>query len=199
MIKIYEEYKKVKKYDFNDIETVNEIQKDLYNEFYEKIELIKRFEKGIDHIYKTISGIIDYAEKELEAKKNEKYDNKEISKLIKELDEQRKENIRKLKEIIYFYKQVEWLQSKFINGKFKDIEGLCKLTDKKDISKNDWSLTPGRYVGVAPKVEDEDFNFEERMKEIHIELDGLNQEAFELAKIIKTNFEELGKIGRAHV
>lgn len=50
---------------------------------------------------------------------------------------------------------------------------------------------PGRYVGVA-QVIDEDFDFEGRLKEIQMELDGLNDEAFELAKVIKMNFEELG-------
>ena len=47
------------------------------------------------------------------------------------------------------------------------------------------------YDGDIYKVV-EDFDFEGRLKEIQIELDGLNEEAFELAKIIKTNFEELG-------
>ncbi len=47
----------------------------------------------------------------------------------------------------------------------------------------DWSLTPGRYVGVAPPEEDEDFDFE---------LADLNKEATELAARIQENFEELG-------
>ena len=39
---------------------------------------------------------------------------------------------------------------------------------------NDWSLTPGRYVGVAPEEEDEDFDFEEALRDIHVELEDLN-------------------------
>ncbi|MBN1323351.1 MAG: SAM-dependent DNA methyltransferase [Methanotrichaceae archaeon] len=55
------------------------------------------------------------------------------------------------------------------------------------------SLTPGRYVGVAaPEVEDEDFDFEEALAEIHMELEDLNAEAVRLAATIKKNFEELG-------
>ena len=53
-------------------------------------------------------------------------------------------------------------------------------------------LTPGRYVGVAPQEEDEDFDFEEALRDIHVELAGLNEEAVELAKQIQQNFEELG-------
>ncbi|GAI44155.1 unnamed protein product, partial [marine sediment metagenome] len=61
-----------------------------------------------------------------------------------------------------------------------------------EIEKNDWSLTPGRYVGVAPEEVDEDFDFEETMRGIHAELQELNAEAVELAEQIAGNFEELG-------
>ena len=30
------------------------------------------------------------------------------------------------------------------------------------------SLTPGRYVGVAPEEEDADFDFEETLRKIHL-------------------------------
>jgi type I restriction enzyme M protein len=73
-----------------------------------------------------------------------------------------------------------------------DVEGLVKLVDIKDIEVADWSLTPGRYVGVAPEEVDEDFDFEETLRDIHIELKGLNEEAVELATQIARNFEELG-------
>ena len=64
--------------------------------------------------------------------------------------------------------------------------------DKTELEANDWSLTPGRYVGVAPEEEDDGFDFEEALRDIHIELEGLNAEAIELAAKIKKNFEELG-------
>ena len=57
---------------------------------------------------------------------------------------------------------------------------------------NDWALTPGRYVGVAPEEVDEDFDFEEAIRDIHVELEDLNQEAADLAATIKANFEGLG-------
>ena len=70
--------------------------------------------------------------------------------------------------------------------------GLIKLVDRKEIEAADWSLTPGRYVGVAPLEEDEDFDFEEALRDIHVELASLNEEAVELARKIQENFEELG-------
>jgi type I restriction enzyme M protein len=67
-----------------------------------------------------------------------------------------------------------------------------KLVDREKIESEDWSLTPGRYVGVAPEEVDEDFDFEEALREIHVELEDLNTEAVTLAATIKKNFEELG-------
>ncbi len=67
-----------------------------------------------------------------------------------------------------------------------------KLVAKELLKANDWSLTPGRYVGVVPEEEDEDFDFEETLRDIHVELQDLNNEAVELAATIARNFEELG-------
>ncbi len=50
----------------------------------------------------------------------------------------------------------------------------------------------GRYVGVAPPDVDEDFDFEQTLSDIHVELSDLNQEAVLLAKKIQANLEELG-------
>jgi len=72
------------------------------------------------------------------------------------------------------------------------VPGLCKVVSRAEIEAADWSLTPGRYVGVAPPEVDEDFDFEQALRDIHIELADLNREAFDLAAKIQENFEELG-------
>jgi type I restriction-modification system DNA methylase subunit len=79
-----------------------------------------------------------------------------------------------------------------IEKDYPNLGGVLKLVDRAEIEANDWSLTPGRYVGVAPHEEDEDFDFEETLRDTHVELAGLNEEAVELAKRIQRNFEELG-------
>jgi type I restriction enzyme M protein len=94
-----------------------------------------------------------------------------------------------LKRARYFEGQAEWLLSCFPDGKLRDVEGLVKLVDQKELAANDYSLTPGRYVGVAAEVDDEDFDFEETIKEIHLEIETLNAEAAELADTIAKNFE----------
>ncbi len=70
--------------------------------------------------------------------------------------------------------------------------GLCRVVTKKDIEDADWSLTPGRYVGVAPPEVDDDFDFEQALRDIHVELADLDQEAAALAAKIQENFEGLG-------
>lgn len=91
----------------------------------------------------------------------------------------------------YFLEQILWMQERFPDAEYADVEGLCKVVTREDIANNDYSLTPGRYVGVAPRNDDDD-NFAERLKSIHLELEALNDEAITLAKTISKNFEELG-------
>ena len=152
--------------------------------------------KEIDLAFKLATRVIELAEVN-DAKDSELWDNTLLngrgrSNLKKTADDARKLAVEQLKQVRYFYKQAYWLLSRFPEGKLRDVEGLVKLVDIKTIEAADWSLTPGRYVGVAPEEVDEDFDFEEALRDIHIELQGLNSEAAELAEKIARNFEELG-------
>jgi len=122
----------------------------------------------------------------------EHLDRRGLTRLIKELEEVRKSLVEQLKLATYFHKQVVWLKDRFPDVELVDVLGLVKVVSKADIEAADWSLTPGRYVGVAPQEEDEDFDFEETIRDIHIELAGLNVEATELAKTIQENLKEMG-------
>ncbi|WP_286800125.1 N-6 DNA methylase [Oceanicaulis sp. UBA2681] len=115
----------------------------------------------------------------------------EGKKRLIELDEARKAVAEHLKEARYFHTQAEWLQTRFPDAELCNVEGLVKLVSHEELKTNDWSLTPGRYVGVAPEEEDEDFDFEEALRDIHIEIDGLNSEAVQLAETIKKNLGDL--------
>jgi type I restriction enzyme M protein len=115
-----------------------------------------------------------------------------FSRLLKALDETRGIAVEQLKKVRYFWKQAHWLTERFPEARLRDVEGLVRLVTINEIEANDWSLTPGRYVGVAPEEEDENFDFEETLREIHVELEDLNAEAVHLAATIKKNFEELG-------
>ncbi len=86
------------------------------------------------------------------------------------------------------YKQslIDWhsLQQHFPDDQYQDIEGLCKVVDLAEVEENDYSLTPGRYVGYSIQL-DMDFDYQGRMAEIHRELAGLNDEANGLMELIQ--------------
>lgn len=160
--------------------------------------LCKALRKPQDKLIKQLLDAISTAAKEYQLSKNKDW--KELN--IKEQLDQLKALQQKLSgnpdedelgllhETEYFYKQAHWLTSRFPEGVYTNVEGLCKVVSQADIEAKDWSLSPGRYVGVDTATDD-DFDYEERLNEIHIELEGLNEEAIALAKIISENYKEL--------
>jgi type I restriction enzyme M protein len=154
-------------------------------------EKTRELGKQADHLFKLAERLLEVCEKSLEAKASDDWKNKEVNRARKEMDEARHALVEGLRLVRYFHRQAAWLTERFPSGKLIDVLGLVKLVDKAEIEKNDWSLTPGRYVGVAPEEVDEDFDFEETMRDLHLELEGLNEEAVELAKTIAKHFKEL--------
>jgi type I restriction enzyme M protein len=148
--------------------------------------------KQTDLLYKLACRLIETCEKECNARDSDAWAGRDITRARKAADEARALAVEQLKLVRYFWKQAHWLTERFPEAELCDVEGLVKLVDRTEIEANDWSLTPGRYVGVAPEEEDEDFDFEEALRDIHVELEDLNSEALELAARIKRNFEELG-------
>ena len=119
-------------------------------------------------------------------------DRRTVNKSLKQLDDARHTAVEQLKACAYTHRQMVWLQERFPKAEMQDVPGLCKVVSRVDIEAADWSLTPGRYVGVAPAEVDEDFDFEQTLRDIHVELADLNREAVELAAKIAANFEGLG-------
>ncbi|MCI7698822.1 MAG: type I restriction-modification system subunit M [Akkermansia sp.] len=84
-----------------------------------------------------------------------------------------------------------WLTDKFGDGVYRDVPGLCRRASRAEIAEKNYSLTPGAYVGVAPQ-EDDGIDFATRMREIHDELNRLQQESDRLMQEINANREKLG-------
>ena len=78
-----------------------------------------------------------------------------------------------------------WFNEYFPDGTYQDVEGLCKLVDMEEIIEQDYSLTPGRYVGVSIDI-DMDFDYKGRIAEIQNELSELNEEANTLMNQIQS-------------
>lgn len=140
--------------------------------------------KDADHLYKLAGHAI--------VSLNGEGNGRELNRVRRDADESRKLTVEALKLVRYFHRQALWLQDRFPDAKLRDVQGLVKLVSRTELAANDWSLTPGRYVGVAPQEVDDDFDFEAALKDIQIELKGLNDDAVDLAAKIARNFEELG-------
>ena len=103
---------------------------------------------------------------------------------------------KRYKELLAYYRKngedeaADWLEERFPDGKYRNVEGLVKAVTREEIAANDWSLTPGRYVGVV-ETDDNDADFAEKFASLHEELRKLNAEATTLAKKIDANFKEL--------
>lgn len=85
---------------------------------------------------------------------------------------------------------VKLMKENFPKGKYRDIDGLCKVATIDQIKGHSYSLNPGRYVGVAEK-EEEDVDFYERLEELNEELEQLNADAREPEDRIAENVTKL--------
>jgi type I restriction enzyme M protein len=95
----------------------------------------------------------------------------------------------------YWQEQIDWLTARFPDGVYTDVTGLCKAAkiDGDDgIKDQDYSLNPGRYVGVV--IEDDGMTedeFRAEMQNLNAELRKLNEEAHTLEGTIAANLQSL--------
>lgn len=95
----------------------------------------------------------------------------------------------------YWQHQIDWIKERFPNGCYNDVIGLCKvakLDGEEGIIEQDYSLNPGRYVGVV--IEDDGLSEEEFKNEIITmsnELKDLNSKGLELHNQISEILKEI--------
>ncbi|MFA5982525.1 MAG: class I SAM-dependent DNA methyltransferase [Methylococcaceae bacterium] len=91
-----------------------------------------------------------------------------------------------------YFKHIHWLQERFPKAEYEDVTGLCKLATPEEVKEQDYSLNPGRYVGVVieedGKTEEE---FIEELLKMGDELVNLNSDAISFSKIIEHNLKLL--------
>jgi len=75
--------------------------------------------------------------------------------------------------------------------KYEDVTGFCKSAKLEEVEKNNFILTPGRYVGIVEEAEDDEA-FEEKMKRLTTELSEQMKESKKLDEEIKKNLEGIG-------
>lgn len=156
----------------------------IFKQFNEPIEAAIIFiNKWQEEITATEKEIADKNVEEKEGKKLLQILRGKITTLNKPIvnfTEETKEYYEQTKQGISDWKHfMEW----FPDGNYQDIEGLCKIVSLDEVKENEYSLTPGRYVGVNLYV-DEDFNYKKRLTEIQAELNELNSLSVKLSKQI---------------
>ncbi|MEM0139659.1 MAG: class I SAM-dependent DNA methyltransferase [Ferroplasma sp.] len=76
-------------------------------------------------------------------------------------------------------------------SEYKDILGFCKSATVEEIRKNNYVMTPGRYVGTEEQDEDDE-EFQEKMERLTSELKKQMEESRRLDDEIKKNLERIG-------
>ena len=107
----------------------------------------------------------------------------------------------------YWQSNIDWLTERFPEGKYRDVVGLCKVAtigkvyddkgkfvgyEDDSIGDQDFSLNPGRYVGVV--IEDDGLTqdeFKQRMMAYYAALSKLNEEAHGLENKVMDNIQKL--------
>jgi type I restriction enzyme M protein len=157
--------------------------------------LAKYEEQAID-----FSNLADAQQKIVELLKNEKPEFLEESKAadrdIKRWEKQVEEAEKQYKALhdkqLYYEAQIQWLTERFPNGVYEDVTGLCKAATLAEIEEQDFSLNPGRYVGVV--IEEDGLTEEEflaEMKQRHFTLNELNSKAHQLENLIAENLKSI--------
>lgn len=152
--------------------------------------------------HKSWLKLLDLAEKSLRARHWAAFDGdgtRDTKKALLPRDAKKREkptvrdmSVEAFKRASYFVTQGHWLLHRFPDGLYTDVPGLCKAVTRQEIADNDYSLTAGRYVGVAPvsQGDDDAEAFVSRMREIHSELSDLTEKAMTLSAKVQQMFSE---------
>jgi type I restriction enzyme M protein len=90
------------------------------------------------------------------------------------------------------YQHIHWLEERFPKAEYEDVTGLCKLASPANVKEQEYSLNPGRYVGV---LIDEDGKTEEEfisgVLRLNDEIVTLNRTTSMLHENIASNIKAL--------
>jgi type I restriction enzyme M protein len=159
---------------------------EVVNYHSEWIDLISKAKKSLEELLK-------WTDKNLKVKNTKNWSDLMLARAIKNIEEQIKAYSKEKDLLTYFFENIQWMQERFPEGKYTDVVGLCKVADRSDyVDEHDYSLNPGRYVGVEEKsfllsLED----YLATIGELKNEFDSLNKNSHELEKSISDQLTEL--------
>lgn len=146
------------------------------------------FAETVFPFFEKLHELLKETDREVRAIEKDNTRAKDIKALKAELEELHRE----VKDTEYFFLHIRWLQERFPGAKYEDVTGLCKLATPGEVKEQEYSLNPGRYVGVV--IEEDGKTEEEFIDEIvalHDELEALNVEARRFEKAISMNIGQI--------
>lgn len=163
-----------------------------------QLKLQKAFEPFFESLHaglKALDKIVRQHEKTLldAAKQEAKAAGKETKRIgtdrnFKQLKLALEQLHKEVKSAESYFKHIHWLQERFPRAEYEDVTGLCKLATPEEVKEQDYSLNPGRYVGV---VIEEDGKTEEEFVAELIEMNEclalLSRDASSLLKVVNKN------------
>lgn len=163
-------------------------------DFYPQVEAQQTLLAEVEAVIEALQPTLAHADK----KEREKAE-RELAKIERERNREQKELERLqaahadlLKQRDYYLQNRDWLTERFPDGTYRDVTGLCKLASLAEIAEQNYSLNPGRYVGVV--IEQDGLSAEEftaEMQGYYAELESLNAQAHSLEQRIAAHFTTL--------
>ncbi len=190
-----------KKYSATKIEASNEQQNALLTQCETLLHDYLLLKKELEKNYREYEKLHKLADDNLKTKDDKAWKEltrpKEIRLLLDKLNEysntHKNNNYEdEEKSPVYFIKMAGWLQQRFPLAQYEDVTGLCKQANIADIEEQDYSLNPGRYVGVV--IEEDGLTeeeFEETLIGYNKELSDLNNASNDIEELIVNNFKLL--------
>lgn len=82
-------------------------------------------------------------------------------------------------------------RSKEFETEYKDVAGFCKSANIQDVHKNNYILTPGRYIDFK-KADEDNGAFDDKMKHLTLALEEQLQKAVSLDNELIENLKKIG-------
>lgn len=174
------------------VDAINKAQHKLQKAFEPFFEQLHTGLKQLDKIIRQHEKNVTEREKAEALKVGKDTKRSTVDRKTKQLKQALEQLHKEVKSAESFFKHIHWLQERFPKAEYEDVTGLCKLASPKEVEEQEYSLNPGRYVGV---VIEEDGKTEEEfiscIDELNQELQQLNSASVKLASIINKNISAI--------
>jgi type I restriction enzyme M protein len=189
----------VKRSDPSKYATAHKQQQELREAAEAVLAALLAHQKGLEEVIRQLEALHAFSDKELKEKNDRSWkDIPAIKGLRAQLDEYserinaqvNKDYEHTEKSFHYFVKAIQWMHERFPEAKYEDVTGLCKAASMHEIEEQDYSLNPGRYVGVV--IEEDGMTEEEfrvKILQYSSELSQLNKVAHSLENEIEKNIQ----------